>query len=103
MDFEPKRVAERIYYGVDFVTDLGSRPGVTILSAVWRNDVAFGVDPNPMAMISGQASIVGSVVSQLIINGVANVGYFPKCDATLSNGEVVTLPNIGNGLLLVRP
>lgn len=104
MDFPPKRVNERIIIGVDFAQILSDRPGVTIRSAAWRNVVAISADQNPEAMLQGQPnSVQGSICSTYITGGIADVGYYPLCDATLSDDEVVTLPDIGTGLLIVRP
>ena len=53
-------------------------------------------------MIDGPAMVGGSIVSTWTTGGIAEVGYYPKCNATLSNGEIVTLPDVGDGLLVVR-
>jgi hypothetical protein len=103
MDFAPKRVSEEIIYGVDFARFIKNRPGVTIVSATWSNSVAYGADANPAAMIRGQAAIVGSVVSTWIVGGVAGVGYYPLCQAVLSNGETPELPDPDEGLLIIKP
>jgi hypothetical protein len=102
MDYTPKRVGEKLLIGVDYWRFLKNRTGASIVSAVWTNAVAFGADPNPSAMIDGQAMISGSIVSTWMVDGIADVGYYPKCNAVLSNGEKVTLPDVGDGLLLVK-
>jgi hypothetical protein len=102
MDYSPKRVGEKLLIGVDYWRFLKDRPGVTILTAVWNNTVAYSADPTPQAMIEGPAMIGGTIVSTWVTGGIADVGYFPKCEATLSNGEKVVLPDVGDGLLVVR-
>lgn len=100
MNFTPKRVGEKEIFSVDFVHKLPV--GITIVSAVWSVQVAYGVDPNPNAMVIGAATISGSVVTTFLAGGLPDVGYWPMCTATLSDGEILMLPNINDGLLVVR-
>lgn len=99
MNFTPKRASEKELFSVDFVHKLPA--GVTIVSAVWNVQVAYGTDLNPNAMVIGAASISGSIVTTFLAGGVPGVSYWPICTATLSDGEIVALPDAGNGLLAV--
>jgi len=89
MSFSPKTPTEQELFGFDFSRLLPS--GVTISSAVVTATVIDGTDADPSAMISGSATISGSLVSQLVIGGVAGVTYCLKCAATFSDGQVPEL------------
>jgi hypothetical protein len=98
-DFTPKRVSESEIFAVDYTALLGE--GETITSAVWTNSVKSGADANPGAMISGTASIEGSLVMQKLAGGVAGVSYWPICTAVTSMGQTIVLPEPGYGALAV--
>jgi hypothetical protein len=70
---ESKLESESYLLAVDFLSDL--RPGETIIGASTNVTVSVGVDPNPLAMLSGSASISGSITSQRLIGGVPGVIY----------------------------
>lgn len=101
MPWTPKRAGETEIFTVDFVNLLGA--GETIVSALWSNSVIRGTDPLPSAMIQGAATITGTKVSQKITAGVLSNLYSPVCTATTSLGQVLILPESGNGLLHVSP
>jgi len=101
MNFTNKRVAEDVIFSVDYSTTGLLADGETITFAVWTNSVREGTDPHPENMISGAASINGSVVSQLIEGGLAEVYYWPICTATTSLGQILVLPDPGQGSLHV--
>lgn len=99
MDYTEKRVTEREIISVDFTDDLAI--GETILSAVWTCSVKIGTDPAANAMISGTATIVGPIVSTLLIDGLAGVHYYPICTITTSLGQRLVLPDPGQGAIEV--
>jgi hypothetical protein len=99
MDFTSKRVSEAEIFTVDFADLLGA--GETILSASWSMRVKAGVDPAASGMIQGSVTITGTKVSQMVTAGVAGVRYEPLCTALTSLGQVIELPDPGEGLLMV--
>jgi len=96
-DFTAKRVGETEIFSVDYAALLGD--GVTITGATWTVSVKRGTDATPNAMVSGSASIAGSVVSQKLTGGVAGVSYWPICTATTSDGQTIILPEPYTGAL----
>jgi hypothetical protein len=97
MNFSPKRAIETEIFTVDYVNNLAA--GETILSAVWTSTVAAGADASPNATIQGAASISGTKVSTKITAGLPGVRYAPICTAQTSLGQVLVLPEYGDGLL----
>ena len=101
-NFRPKRVAETEVFTCDFGLLLS--PGETIVSATWTVSVWNGIDNNAMSMIVGASNIVGGTKScQLIGLGQSNVIYAPICTAVTTLGQVLILPDEGQGLLQVLP
>lgn len=92
-----KKPSEAIIEQVDFISQLG--PGETLLTAVCTCSVYTGVDANPSAMISGVASIGGTIVSQLVIGGVLGTIYEFLATVTTSLGQKIELA----GYLAVIP
>lgn len=87
-----KRVGEKPIVGFNYANTLAQLPGETIVSAVWRITVLEGTDPNPSAMLAeGEYIISGSHVLHKLVGGVAGTLYEIFCDATLSDGQVITL------------
>lgn len=70
---DPKDPAEAIYYGLDFARLLGD--GETLSSATASIRVTSGTDAGAASMLSGSPIISGTIVKQLIINGVAGCTY----------------------------
>jgi len=71
-----KRLGETVVVppgGIDFTSQL--QPSETISSATITASVYSGTDPNPGAIVSGAASVSGTVVSQKITGGVLGVIY----------------------------
>lgn len=97
MNFSPKRAAETEIFTIDYANDLA--PGETIIAAVWTSSVVDGIDPNPSATIQGIASISGTKVSNKITAGLPGVRYAPICTAQTSLGQVLVLPEYGDGQL----
>jgi hypothetical protein len=92
-----KKPSEAIIEQVDFISQLG--PGETLLTAVCTCSVYTGIDANPSAMISGVASIGGTIVSQLVIGGVLGTIYEFLATVTTSLGQKIELA----GYLAVIP
>ena len=97
MNFSPKRSTETEVFSVDYTNLLPE--GVTIASAVWSVKTSSG--SAAPSMLSGAAVVAGSLVSQMLTGGVPGVTYVPTCAATFSDGQVVILPEPGEGLLQV--
>lgn len=76
-------------------------PGVTIVSASAGFAVHVGGDPDPNAMILAGPISAGVVVSVQVAPALPGVAYWPRVHATLSDGEIITLPRPGEGSLRV--
>lgn len=85
----PKTTSEGVNVPFDFISRLGSSE--TISTQVVTCTVWSGVDASPSSMISGSASHSGSVVTQLVIGGVAGVTYYLLCTITTSLGQTLSL------------
>ena len=88
-DLRPKFTDERVKYTFDFASWLAndeSLSSATVTAAVYA-----GTDASPSALISGAASITGSVVTQLIIGGTAGVIYQISCAAVTSTSQTLVL------------
>jgi hypothetical protein len=72
----------------DFISDL--IVGETISSATTTATVWSGFDPSPSTVISGAATISGTVVTQLVTAGQAGTLYKLMCEATTSESQVLT-------------
>jgi hypothetical protein len=92
-----KKLSEILVEQVDFISQLS--PGETILTAVCTCTVYTGVDANPSAMISGGATIAGTIVSQLVTGGVLGTIYEFLTTVTTSLGQKIELA----GYLAVIP
>ena len=95
--FDPKRPGSTEIFAWDFSRALASNE--TIVSA--QVTVNFGSgrpDSNMASMVSGQASIVGSKVTQLITGGMQGNTYLLRFTITTSLGQVIQAV----GTLLVR-
>jgi hypothetical protein len=98
--FQPKRLGETIVPNpspFNFISQLAQ--GETISTATVTASVYTGVDANPSAVISGSASISGTVVSQKLTGGVIGVIYEILCAAVTSLGQTIQLA----GYLAVIP
>ena len=87
--FDPKRVADVQTYTFDFTSKLAASETIStqvVTAAVWS-----GVDAAPSAIISGSASVSGSIVSQKITGGVLGVIYTLTCTITTSTSQTLTL------------
>ena len=93
--FDPKRVDEDWVVTFDFVQRLG--PNETISTATYTATTFSGTDASPGDIISGSATVTGSKVTQLIINGLDGVTYQLQCEITTSNSQRLD----GIGLLSV--
>ena len=73
VDLLPKLVSETVLRSADFGDDLAS--GETITSQSVTVTVYSGTDASPSSLLSGSASVVGSVVSQVFTAGTLGVIY----------------------------
>ena len=83
--FAPKLLDETSAYQFDFSSLLGV--GETISTAACTASVYSGTDPTPSLVVSGAASISGSMVTQLFTAGVLGVIYEVKCHITTSASQ----------------
>ena len=83
--FDPKAVAEDWVVTFDFVERLDSSE--TISTATYTATVFQGTDASPNDIISGSATISGTKVTQLIINGTDGVTYQIQCEITTSGSQ----------------
>lgn len=84
-----KRQAAVVTAPFDFTALLAN--GTTISSATVTASVYSGTDPTPNAIISGTATISGSVVLQKIAAGVQGTVYSLICTAITSDGQTLEL------------
>lgn len=98
-NFSPMRTGEEDIFTVDFAPLLEN--GETIRAPVWTIAALDATDPNASALIQGDPSISGALVSQMINAGLPGIRYAPKCTVTTSLGRVLILPEYGQGLLVV--
>lgn len=99
MNFDNQDQAERRRIGFDFSAELVNYPDVTIESATMSATVVSGTDPNPSSILTGSVQVDGAQIFQMREGGVTGVTYKIRCEATLSDGQV--LVRTGN-LKLVR-
>lgn len=99
MNFTDMTVGEVETFSYDFKNSLP--PGRTITGAAPSIRVHAGVDPNPQAMVVGQPTVSGSIVSVQLRALVAGVSYYPRMTATFDDLQQVTLPDPGEGSLRV--
>jgi len=85
----PKKLGEISTIPFDFISDVQS--GETLSSAKVMATVYSGVDAVPSAIISGSATINGTIVTQNIRAGVVGVIYSLLCHAHTSLGQVIEI------------
>lgn len=83
--FSVKRTGEFRRLSFNFINLL--KAGETISDATFTAEVISGIDGNPNALISGAATIIGSVCEQLIVGGVDGVMYLLKCLINTNLGQ----------------
>jgi hypothetical protein len=88
-DLRPKFTDERVKCTFDFASLLTNDESLS--SATTTAAVYAGADASPSALISGAATISGSVVTQLIIGGTAGVIYQIDCKAVTSASQTLVL------------
>lgn len=87
--FPSKIDSADIFLSFDFVSQLAT--GETITGATVSADLFSGTDANPSAIVSGAETVSGSIVQQLIVDGVAGVIYLLSCAVTTSLGATKTI------------
>ena len=93
----PKQAGATKNYPFDFISDLAvgeTISGATVTATLWT-----GTDPTPSGIISGAASISGSVVTQKLTAGLAGNIYAVTCTATTSAGQTL----VRSAYLVVGP
>jgi hypothetical protein len=99
-NFSPMVVGDVEVIAVDFGPSQTLAAGETIASADWTVTYADGTPaPNDM-LVTGAQSIAGNVCATYIKASAAGV-FVPRCRATTSTGQQITLPDPGRGLLKV--
>lgn len=81
----PKHVLADVLVTFDFISQLAV--GETISGAAVTATLFSGTDASPSAVISGAASVVGPIVSQLVVDGTVGVIYLLSCAVTTSSGN----------------
>ena len=99
MNFSPIRPGEQDVFTVNYAPILST--GETILRAVWSCSVVRGTDPDPAAMVRGDATISGPKVSQMIAPRVPGMTYRIVCTAQTNTGRTLVLPDPGLDQLYV--
>lgn len=84
----PKGVADQINQPFNFISQLAI--GETITGATVTSTLYAGTDSTPSAMISGVATIAGTIVTQLIIGGLLGNIYLLLCSITTSAGQFLS-------------
>lgn len=84
-----KFLGETVKYEFDFAGQLAQ--GETISTATVAAAVYSGTDASPSSIVSGSASISGSVVTQAITAGVLGVIYELTCTITTSASQTLQM------------
>lgn len=87
MNFSDKDPDEVEYVGFNFAKRLASDE--TITAASFSVGIVSGADANAATMLSGDPLIEGSIVKQLVGNGVAGVHYRVSAEVTTSSGQTL--------------
>ena len=85
--FQSKVVGEEVLLELNFLSRLAV--GETLLTVDRTMVVASGVDANPTAMLSGVATISGSIVRQMVIGGLPGVVYLFNVAVRTSNSQLL--------------
>lgn len=96
----PKAPSEDLMLSMDVSKQGWLLPGESVASVVtgsWSCQVYSGIDPSPMAMISGAATIGGTSISQLVVGGLEGVVYLFLCTFLTNTGRTL----VGRALLRV--
>jgi len=81
--FSPKAPGEIVLVGMDFAK-LVAAPTNPVVTITW---VEGSADATPQAMLSGSATVAGSVVKQTLIGGVAGAAYKLLFQADAADGS----------------
>lgn len=85
--WQPKPAGSTQNYPFNFISDLAvgeTISGATVTATLWS-----GTDSAPSNLISGAASISGTVVTQALTGGVAGNIYAVTCTATTSTSQTL--------------
>lgn len=88
--FSPKDPSEIVDLGFDFAA-LTSAPTSPVVSAAHHSGTD---DAAPSAILSGSPSVVGAVVVQRVIGGVAGADYLLRCQVDTAAGERFILAGV---------
>ena len=89
MILSPKKLGETVLVPMDFISRLGV--GEIILTAAVTCSVYSGTDPSPSSMISGSATVNGTVVEQSVTGGVLGTIYELLYTVTTSANQILEL------------
>lgn len=90
-NFSPKSPTEKAILTFDFTKMLVTSETIQGLPTITSVVVRGGVDPSSQGMISGNPTVTGPKVSQLVINGKLNLTYCIKCRIVTSLGQELEL------------
>lgn len=97
LEFPAKVTSSTIILKADFAALVDV--GVTLSAPVVTATVYSGTDASPSSIISGSASVSGTIVSQKITAGTEGVTYTLVWQATSSDGQTLIM----TGFLVVVP
>lgn len=89
LEFPPKITGTTIILKADFAALIDV--GVTLSAPVVTATVYTGTDASPSSIISGSASVSGSIVSQKITAGTEGVVYALKWQVTTSDSQTLQM------------
>lgn len=99
-NFSPMVVGDTEVIAVDYASSQTLAPGETLASSVWTVTRTDGTPAPADMIVAGAQSIAGTVCATYIKASAAGV-YVPRCQATTSLGQKITLPDPDRGLLKV--
>jgi hypothetical protein len=88
--FSPKTPDEKVVVSIDFAKIIPEGATIsTIIAAAFVHPKSKAADSDPTAILSGDPTKTGTVISQMVLGGVANADYVIGFAATLSDGEKI--------------
>lgn len=88
-NISPKYVSETRSIYVDFKFLLDPYDSISAVTSITAS-VISGSDPSPASLLSGQPSIIGTQVTQMVTKGVAGTRYLVTVIVTTSLGSTLT-------------
>lgn len=86
---DPASVGEAVIVPFDFIS--GLQAGEVIVSASTKCTLYSGTDSNPQAVVSGVATVGGTIAFQTVVPTITGNIYDLACTAVTSFGQILTL------------